>query len=161
MRRNPLLIATAASLLLHGYIAARLLPALALPPHGLALALLLLLASAVLTPAPLLIRLSHLSERASDVLAWFGYLAMGMFSGLLVLTLLRDVALVVLITAEWAWPGSFDLDALRRDSALAVITLTALFSLVGFWNRSEEHTSELQSLMRTSYAVYCLKKKIK
>src|SRR3546814_10054737 len=28
-------------------------------------------------------------------------------------------------------------------------------------NRSEEHTSELQSLMRISYAVFCLKKKIK
>src|SRR3546814_7708421 len=28
----------------------------------------------------------------------------------------------------------------------------------GFW-RSEEHTSELQSLMRISYAVFCLKKK--
>src|SRR3546814_2224374 len=27
------------------------------------------------------------------------------------------------------------------------------------WARSEEHTSELQSLMRTSYAVFCLKKK--
>src|SRR3546814_1339161 len=27
------------------------------------------------------------------------------------------------------------------------------------WNRSEEHTSELQSLMRISYAVFCLKKK--
>src|SRR3546814_1565067 len=26
-------------------------------------------------------------------------------------------------------------------------------------NRSEEHTSELQSLMRTSYAVFCLKQK--
>src|SRR3546814_3733398 len=26
--------------------------------------------------------------------------------------------------------------------------------------RAEEHTSELQSLMRTSYAVFCLKKKI-
>src|SRR3546814_1849883 len=26
-------------------------------------------------------------------------------------------------------------------------------------DRSEEHTSELQSLMRTSYAVFCLKKK--
>src|SRR3546814_7054183 len=26
-------------------------------------------------------------------------------------------------------------------------------------SRSEEHTSELQSLMRTSYAVFCLKKK--
>src|SRR3546814_9117401 len=28
-----------------------------------------------------------------------------------------------------------------------------------FANRSEEHTSELQSLMRTSYDVFCLKKK--
>src|SRR3546814_3466929 len=41
--------------------------------------------------------------------------------------------------------------------------------LVDFWfqsdtprvySRSEEHTSELQSLMRISYAVFCLKKKI-
>src|SRR3546814_10508148 len=31
----------------------------------------------------------------------------------------------------------------------------------GAYNRSEEHTSELQSLMRTSYAVFCLKKKNK
>src|SRR3546814_6502000 len=30
-----------------------------------------------------------------------------------------------------------------------------------FHNRSEEHTSELQSLMRNSYAVFCLKKKTK
>src|SRR3546814_8022699 len=29
------------------------------------------------------------------------------------------------------------------------------------WVRSEEHTSELQSLMRLSYAVFCLKKKHK
>src|SRR3546814_1611103 len=27
------------------------------------------------------------------------------------------------------------------------------------WHRSEEHTSEFQSLMRISYAVFCLKKK--
>src|SRR3546814_9655815 len=27
------------------------------------------------------------------------------------------------------------------------------------WSRSEEHTSELQSLMRISYAVFCLKTK--
>src|SRR3546814_2338831 len=43
--------------------------------------------------------------------------------------------------------------------------LTAPFSLalpgVQLWDidRSEEHTSELQSLMRISYAVFCLKKK--
>src|SRR3546814_3353642 len=29
---------------------------------------------------------------------------------------------------------------------------------IGALERSEEHTSELQSLMRTSYAVFCLKK---
>src|SRR3546814_4545623 len=31
----------------------------------------------------------------------------------------------------------------------------------GIEDRSEEHTSELQSLMRISYAVFCLKKKTK
>src|SRR3546814_7992051 len=30
---------------------------------------------------------------------------------------------------------------------------------LGYKDRSEEHTSELQSLMRISYAVFCLKKK--
>src|SRR3546814_6029179 len=43
----------------------------------------------------------------------------------------------------------------------SVVTLTAL-DFLGFGlppGRSEEHTSELQSLMRISYAVFCLKKK--
>src|SRR3546814_2429269 len=34
-------------------------------------------------------------------------------------------------------------------------------ALLRFGDRSEEHTSELQSLMRISYAVFCLKKKKK
>src|SRR3546814_7842277 len=34
------------------------------------------------------------------------------------------------------------------------------WSLILLFMRSEEHTSELQSLMRISYAVFCLKKKI-
>src|SRR3546814_4121411 len=33
------------------------------------------------------------------------------------------------------------------------------FMATGFHGRSEAHTSELQSLMRISYAVFCLKKK--
>src|SRR3546814_7875884 len=33
------------------------------------------------------------------------------------------------------------------------------YSKLVAYQRSEEHTSELQSLMRTSYAVFCLKKK--
>src|SRR3546814_2943002 len=35
----------------------------------------------------------------------------------------------------------------------------SLYLLAGFLPRSEEHTSELQSLMRISYAVFCLQKK--
>src|SRR3546814_2077897 len=34
-------------------------------------------------------------------------------------------------------------------------------AFMALWWRSEEHTSELQSLMRISYAVFCLKKKNK
>src|SRR3546814_5126509 len=37
--------------------------------------------------------------------------------------------------------------------------LTALSAISRATRRSEEHTSELQSLMRISYAVFCLKKK--
>src|SRR3546814_8094490 len=44
-----------------------------------------------------------------------------------------------------------------------VIQLGAILAVVVlYWRtRSEEHTSELQSLMRISYAVFCLKKKNK
>src|SRR3546814_9151966 len=37
--------------------------------------------------------------------------------------------------------------------------LNGFFSATAIATRSEEHTSELQSLMRISYAVFCLKKK--
>src|SRR3546814_4909148 len=37
--------------------------------------------------------------------------------------------------------------------------LTSLSLAALIYGRSEEHTSELQSLMRISYAVFCLKKK--
>src|SRR3546814_1157052 len=43
---------------------------------------------------------------------------------------------------------------------LAVIVYVAVKMIYEGWvDRSEEHTSELQSLMRISYAVFCLKKK--
>src|SRR3546814_5717424 len=38
-------------------------------------------------------------------------------------------------------------------------TAKAAFAILADEQRSEEHTSELQSLMRISYAVFCLKKK--
>src|SRR3546814_4963744 len=42
---------------------------------------------------------------------------------------------------------------------VAAIELLLLLTLLMDRARSEEHTSELQSLMRTSYAVFCLTKK--
>src|SRR3546814_9907654 len=45
--------------------------------------------------------------------------------------------------------------------ALATSDAYATLAALKAKERSEEHTSELQSLMRTSYAVFCLKKKKK
>src|SRR3546814_2267645 len=47
-----------------------------------------------------------------------------------------------------------------RQPALLADQRDAAFKSVLTQCRSEEHTSELQSLMRISYAVFCLKKKI-
>src|SRR3546814_5384179 len=51
------------------------------------------------------------------------------------------------------------------DRLRSLLILPQLLQLrrgsAGGMNRSEEHTSELQSLMRISYAVFCLKKKNK
>src|SRR3546814_9186804 len=46
-------------------------------------------------------------------------------------------------------------DPLRAGTSVNDI-MGGMFGAIG---RSEEHTSELQSLMRISYAVFCLKKK--
>src|SRR3546814_3949989 len=64
------------------------------------------------------------------------------------------VAAVWLAFVLWAWGD----DPWRRSGTLAHAVDEAL--LGGYTSegvRSEEHTSELQSLMRISYAVFCLK----
>src|SRR3546814_12358676 len=52
-------------------------------------------------------------------------------------------------------PGSICSSRFARPSS----TRTKKESFTATSSRSEEHTSELQSLMRISYAVFCLKKK--
>src|SRR3546814_2593427 len=54
--------------------------------------------------------------------------------------------------------------AVRRVAAGTALALAAALGMSAMASsahatRSEEHTSELQSLMRISYAVFCLKKK--
>src|SRR3546814_5624472 len=58
--------------------------------------------------------------------------------------------LVIVVVAEG---GDIGADAALRDRARDFIHLEQFGN-----ERSEEHTSELQSLMRISYAVFCLKK---
>src|SRR3546814_3626673 len=61
-------------------------------------------------------------------------------------------ALAMLLAARGGEAGVLTLIAvLVVGAVLAMLAITA--------TRSEEHTSELQSLMRISYAVFCLKKK--
>src|SRR3546814_7065353 len=76
---------------------------------------------------------------------------------------------------KWWVVGQGDIDretfnAMTRSGLLAaekrsleIISMTAEGDRVAYEAkgemRSEEHTSELQSLMRNSYAVFCLKKK--
>src|SRR3546814_5310175 len=69
---------------------------------------------------------------------------------------LLDVAGDLAQEAVLAGPGHADEQGAGLVDA-AADHLVALTLLLG--DRSEEHTSELQSLMRISYAVFCLKKK--
>src|SRR3546814_6630110 len=59
--------------------------------------------------------------------------------------------------------GNFDARAQILDPRLIEHVRADLVApldvALGIFDRSEEHTSELQSLMRISYAVFCLKKK--
>src|SRR3546814_6930254 len=67
------------------------------------------------------------------------------------------VALLMMGLLLWIYIGSLPLAMLVVATSLVSCTWElGLLHLIG---RSEEHTSELQSLMRISYAVFCLKKK--
>src|SRR3546814_9443517 len=74
---------------------------------------------------------------------------------------LHDALPISIRTASRAASGSGS--ALRERSRCGRISYFAT-SLYRHWTspsrRSEEHTSELQSLMRIWYAVFCLKKKM-
>src|SRR3546814_1619904 len=66
------------------------------------------------------------------------------------------------IPADGAPPlASISETAVKKPSPIVTFVVSASQRLVTPACRSEEHTSELQSLMRISYAVFCLKKKKK
>lgn len=108
---------------LHAYIGWRLLPAFDLGVGGLALAIGGLVMSTGLVPLGLLARFVVDRQALADRLSWLGGLAMGLFSSVLVLTVLRDV---ILLLAE--------APSLSKPTAIAVLLLASLFTLVGYVN---------------------------
>jgi predicted MPP superfamily phosphohydrolase len=112
---------------LHALIAWLLMPALSAAPF---LSILLgswLLLSFLLIPAGLLARVIR-RQPLSDRLAWAGMLAMGVFSSLLLATLLRELCLWL---SPWFAPNQ---DQFPLWSAVAVLLLTAMTTAIGFFN---------------------------
>jgi len=122
--------------LLHLYIGLRLIPDLASFAPALAFA-----AAAYLLASSTLIPLAMLSRRMSAArgtrmvwVPWTGFVAMGAFSSLFVLTALRDVALLAGGTADMFLPIYAALERFRVLSAAGIPLLAALITVIGFFN---------------------------
>src|SRR3546814_5917885 len=74
----------------------------------------------------------------------------------------KDGLMAEITTLDLRWQGDaqFNHTAFQADIVDEAGRHTRVDAKVfGVYPRSEEHTSELQSLMRISYAVFCLKNK--
>ena len=121
-RRRFLMTTVGLMAALHVYIGWRLLPDLGWNGAGWAAGIIFLLISTVMIPTGMAARFVIRPISLADRVSWFGALLMGLFSSLFVLTLLRDIALIVL-------PQAY-----RHDSALLVVALTLLVTLIGYVN---------------------------
>jgi len=132
------------TLLLDIYLGARLLPALQLDAAGLTggIALLALLYFCLLLG--LLGRVLPL-RRLADPMAWIGMLALGLASTLFVLTLLRDLSLLVVWLAGALWHAAALYPDWRHASAVATPLLAVLLTGIGFLNaRSRARVVEVE-----------------
>jgi predicted MPP superfamily phosphohydrolase len=115
--------------LLHAYIGWRLLPDLLPWPLAWGLLATLLMLSFVMMPMSLIVGRRRATPLA-DAFTWVGMLLMGLFSSLLVLTLLRDIGLALLAIAYKLQPGLHPGNDVAMASAmlvpLAAIAITAL-----------------------------------
>ncbi|RYF38318.1 MAG: metallophosphoesterase, partial [Comamonadaceae bacterium] len=120
------------SALLHAYVGLRILPALpgAWAPAALAL---LLVAGAACTPLGLVAR-RHARQPLADRLTWVGLVFMGLLSSMLVLTLLRDAALLAVWAITAFRPGSLPGAGISLATAVAVPALGSLLTLWGLVN---------------------------
>ncbi len=121
----------ALSALLHLYIGSRLLPPLP-GSWGPSLLVAWLVLSAVLVPVGLMAR-RLTPAPLSDRLAWAGFLFLGLFSSLFVLTALRDALLLAAALVAFAAPG-WDRTGLAEQTAIGVPLLALALSGLGLLN---------------------------
>src|SRR5690349_1089067 len=119
--------------LLHVYVGARLLPDLPFGIAGRVIGGVVLLASGLLIPCGFHRRRAAVSGRAKTLM-WAGLVSLGAFSTLFVLTALRDVGLVAVLTLAALLSGGVPVVDYVRWSALAVPILTAIATLIGYGN---------------------------
>ncbi len=130
-RMRFLLIATSVIGLLHAYIGMRLLSPLDWPRLAVWLSWFVLALSALLQPLAFMAR-AGLHSAWRDVLSWVAMTVMGVFSTMLVLTLLRDVLLLAASGLQATYLLSVDKHALEQQSAMLVLLATLTISILGF-----------------------------
>src|SRR3546814_1274041 len=92
----------------------------------------------------------------------FSLNTLSLFGLVLSIGIVVDDAIVVVENVErHIGLGESSREAARKAMAEVTGPIIAITSVLAAVFRSEEHTSELQSLMRISYAVFCLKQKTK
>ncbi|MGY8527201.1 metallophosphoesterase [Paracidovorax citrulli] len=124
--RRSILTAGALVALLHLAIGMRLLPPLPIA-FGWKVAIALWLAiSTVSMPAALIAR--RLARPWKDRVSWLGMTAMGLFSTLLVLSVVRELLLLICLLAGWYPP------ALQAWSAAITLALALAVTLAGLYN---------------------------
>ncbi|HLX27414.1 MAG TPA: metallophosphoesterase [Casimicrobiaceae bacterium] len=119
--------------LLHAYVGARLLPDLPFGIAEVAVGVAVLAASAWLIPFGFRRRRSG-AAGVKKHLMWAGLVSLGAFSSLFVLTVLRDVGLLVAVGVNALRPGLLPLADLVHGSAVAVPIATALLTVIGYVN---------------------------
>lgn len=120
-------------LLFHVYMAWRLVPDLPFGVAGMVAMIVMLALSMAALPFAEYAR-RHKQDPCADPLAGAGFVAMGFFSSLLVLTLLRDFALIGGFAATGAVIELAVMEQVRTWSAAAVPVLATTMSFVGYVN---------------------------
>jgi predicted MPP superfamily phosphohydrolase len=121
-------------ILLHAFIGWRLLPEVAaFGIHWAGLLGVWLALSAWLMPQALIARRKQ-HRTLADALVWAGSIAMGSFSSLFVLTVLREMGLLAAGVVDLFRPGLFSISELQSWSAIAVPLLAGVLTAVGFFN---------------------------